>query len=344
VIPPDSPKLKQIRVETVRMESVPTDEVVAPGKIEVNPNRVAHVAIPVAGRITSVTRRLGDFVQQGEPLLTVESADVDAAMSAYLQAEAGVNQAKAGLLKAQADVDRARDLFEHNAIAQKEVLNAENSLAQSKAILEQAEATKKQAARKLEIFGLKPGQFGQKLVVTAPISGKVLELTTVPGEFRNDTNAPVMTIADLSTVWVASDVPESSIRLIKLNERLEIELAAYPGETFTGRVTRISDVVDPQSRTVKVLAEMDNSHGRLRPEMFGRIRHVEKMEPRPVVPNGTVIQGDGQNVVYVEKSPGRFESRPVTIGARVKDGVAIMTGLQAGDRVVVDGVMLLKGI
>jgi cobalt-zinc-cadmium efflux system membrane fusion protein len=89
---------------------------------------------------------------------------------------------------------------------------------------------------------------------------------------------------------------------------------------------------------------MDNSQGRLRPEMFGRIRHVEKMEPRPVVPNGTVIQGDGQNVVYVEKSPGRFESRPVTIGARVKDGVAIMTGLQAGDRVVVDGVMLLRGI
>jgi multidrug efflux pump subunit AcrA (membrane-fusion protein) len=78
--------------------------------------------------------------------------------------------------------------------------------------------------------------------------------------------------------------------------------------------------------------------------MFGRIRHVEKMEPRPVVPNGTVIQGDGQNVVYVEKSPGKFESRPVTVGVRVKDGVAIMTGLQEGDRVVVDGVMLLRGI
>ena len=172
------------------MESVPTDEVIAPGKIEVNPNRVAHVAIPVAGRITSVTRRLGDFVQQGQTLLTVESSDVDASMSAYLQAEAGVNQAKAGLLKAQADLERARDLFEHNAIAQKEVLNGENTLAQSKATLEQAEATKKQAARKLEIFGLKPGQFGQKLVVTAPISGKVLELNTVPGEFRNDTNRP----------------------------------------------------------------------------------------------------------------------------------------------------------
>jgi len=344
VIPAGSPKLSQIRIESVKMENVPTDEVVAPGKIEVNPNRVAHVALPVAGRITTVLVKLGDFVQQGAPLLTVESPDVDAAMSAYLQSEAVVNQAKSTLLKAQADLDRARDLFEHNAIAQKEVLNAENNVTQGKASLDQVEAGRKQAGRKLEIFGLQPGQFGQKLVVRAPISGKVLEMATVPGEFRNDTNASVITIADLSTVWVASDVPESSIRLIQPNERLEIELAAYPNEAFIGRVTQIADVVDPQTRTVKVRAQMDNSQGRLRPEMFGKIRHVETMEPKPVVPPGTVIQGDGQNVVYLEKSPGVFVHRAVTIGARVKDGVAILTGLQSGDRVVVDGVMLLKGI
>jgi len=344
VIPVDSPKLKQIRVETVKTERVPTDEVVAPGQIEVNPNRVAHVSLPVAGRITSVLEKLGDFVQQGAPLLTMESAELDTAMSAYLQAEAGVNQAKAALLKANADLDRARDLFEHNAIAQKEVLNGENNVSQGKATLEQAEAAKQQTAGRLEILGLQPGQFGQKLVVRAPISGKILEMNAVPGEFRNDTNAPVMTIADLSTVWVASDVPESSIRLIQVNERLEIELAAYPDETFTGRVTKIADVVDPQTRTVKVRAEMDNSRGRLRPEMFGRIRHVEAMEPRPVVPAGTVIQGDGQNVVYMEKSTGVFVQRAVTVGPRVKNKVAILSGLHAGDRVVVDGVMLLKGI
>jgi len=270
---------------------------------------------------------------------------MDAAMSAYLQSEAAVNQAKATLLKVKADLDRSRDLFEHNAIAQKEVLNAENNVTQGQATLDQTEAARKQAARKLEIFGLQPGQFGQKVIVRSPISGKVLEMTAAAGEFRNDTNASVMTIADLSTVWVASDVPESSIRLIKLNERLEIELAAYPGETFTGRVTQIADVVDPQTRTVKVRAQMDNSQGRLRPEMFGQIHHVEAMEPKPVVPAGTVIQGDGQNVVYVEKSPGVFLQRAVTVGPHGKSGnVAILKGLHAGDRVVVDGVMLLKGI
>jgi cobalt-zinc-cadmium efflux system membrane fusion protein len=344
VIPADSPKLHQIRVEPVRTAEVPTNEIDAPGKIEANPNRVSHVTLPVVGRVSAVLVHIGDFVKQGQPVLSLESPDVDAASSAYLQADAALTQAKATLIKSQADADRAHDLFEHNALAQKEVLNADNALAQSKSAVEQAEAAKKQAARKLELFGLKPGEFGQKVVVHAPISGKVLEMTITAGEFRNDMNASVITISDLSSVWVSSDVPESSIRFIRLNERLEIQLAAYPGETFTGRVARISDVVDPQTRSIKVQAEMDNSRGRFRPEMFGRIRAVEGTSQRPVVPSGAVVQADSQNSVYVERSPGVFDMVPVTLGPRVRGNVAVVSGLAPGDRVVVDGVMLLKGL
>jgi cobalt-zinc-cadmium efflux system membrane fusion protein len=330
-------------VEEVKAAQVPTDEVVAPGKIEANPNHVSHVALPLAGRVSQVFVHLGDYVKQGDPLLTEESTDVDAAMSAHLQADSAVNQTKSAVLKAQADLDRQRDLYEHNAVAKKEVLNAESALVQSKAALEQAEAVKAQATRRLDMLGLQLNQFGQKLTLKAPISGKILEMSVTAGEFRNDTNAPVMTIADLSTVWVSSDVPESDIRLVQVGERLEIELAAYPGETFNGRVTRIADTVDPQTRTIKVRAEMDNRRGRFRPEMFGRIRHVEALEARPVVPPGAVIQGDGQNVVYVEKSPGTFVLTPVKIGPRGTYGIPVLEGLHAGDRVVVDGVMLLKG-
>ncbi len=342
-LPPDSPKLKQIRVAPVQLAEVPTDEVDAPGKIELNPNLVSHVSLPVAGRVSSVLVHIGDFVKKGQTLLTLESPDVDQAQSATLQAEAGVNQAKANLLKAQADLDRVKDLAEHKAIAQKEVLNAENAVAQAKSSLEQAQAAKTQAVRRLELFGLKPGQFGEKLSVNAPISGKVLDMTVVPGEYRNDTTGQVMTIADLSTVWVSSDVPESSIRFIQLGERLEINLAAYPGETFIGRVKRIADTVDPQTRTVKVRAELNNDRGRLRPEMFGRIRHVESMRKGVVVPAGAVIQGEGENLVYVERAPGKFAAVPVKLGTKVEDGFAVLSGLREGDRVVVDGAMLLKG-
>ena len=99
-----------------------------------------------------------------------------------------------------------------------------------------------------------------------------------------------MTIADLSTVWVSSQVPETYIRFIQLGERVEIRLVAYPDETFEGRVLQIADTVDPQTRTVKVHAEMDNPQGRFRPEMFGSIHHIESMARMPVVPAGAVIE------------------------------------------------------
>ncbi|PWU05478.1 MAG: hypothetical protein C5B51_14550 [Terriglobia bacterium] len=341
-IPADSPKLKEIRVEAVKSAEVPLDEVISPGKIETNPNVVSKVTLPVAGRVAAVLVKLGDSVRRGEPVLTLESPDADAGESTYLQAQAGVTQAKANLNKAQADYERASDLFAHEAVAKKDVLTAENALAQAKAALEQAQATVQQSERRLQLLGLKPGEFGQKVTVPASISGKILEISVAPGEYRNDTNAAVMTIADLSTVWVSSDVPESQIRFIQPGERIDVTLTAYPGETFHGRVTRISDTVDPQTRTIKVHAEMDNARGRLRPEMFGTIRHTESTRIVPVVPPGAILQSNGDTTVWVERQTGRFEAVNVKTGERVANQIPVVSGLRPGDRIVVEGAMLLR--
>ncbi|MCU1238503.1 MAG: efflux transporter, family, subunit [Candidatus Solibacter sp.] len=342
VIPADSAKLKEIHVAEVKTAAVPFDEVTSPGKIETNPNLMSRVALPLAGRVSSVMVKLGDSVKRGDVLLTLEAPDADAGVGAYLQGQAAITQAKSNLIKAQADFDRSTDLFEHNAVAKKDVLTAENALAQAKASLEQAQAALEQSARKLRLLGLKPGIFGQKVTVTAPISGKVLEMSVAAGEYRNDTNAPVMTIADLSTVWVASDVPESAIRFIQTGERIDVELTAYPGEVFHGRVTRIADVVDPQTRTIKVRAQMDNASGKLRPEMYGTIRHTDSMKTLPVVPAGAVMQGDGKTSVWVERGPGRFQPIEVKVGERAGNMLPVLSGLEAGARIVSDGAMLLR--
>ena len=196
--------------------------------------------------------QLGDTVTQGEPLLAIDSSDADAALSTFLQAEASVTQAQATLRKAQADLTRLSDLFTHDAVAKREVLDAENAVTQARATVEQAQAARGQALRRLEILGLKPGDFKQQVIVRAPLAGKILEINVVPGEYRTDTTTSVMTVADLSTVWMSFDVPESAIRLIRAGEHVEISLVAYPGEMFAGRVRRMADTVDPQSRTVKV--------------------------------------------------------------------------------------------
>jgi cobalt-zinc-cadmium efflux system membrane fusion protein len=170
-----------------------------------------------------------------------------------------------------------------------------------------------------------------------------MEISVAPGDYRNDTSATLMTVADLNKVWVSAEVPESSIRLIQIGEAVQVTLSAYPSEIFKGQVTRIADIVEPQTRTVKVQTELDNPGGRFRPEMFASIRHTHGSRSLPVVPTTAVVQGDGNTTVYRESAPGNFEQIPVRIG-EIQDGrLPILTGLKAGDRVVVDGAVLLKG-
>ena len=342
-IPADSPKLKQLQIAEVKLASMPTDEFTAPGKVEVNPNHVSKVLLPVAGRVAEVMVRFGDAVKKNDPVLTVESPEADAAASAAMQAEAQVTDAQAALNKAQQDFERVSELYKGDAIAKKEVVAAETTLAQARTALRQAQTAQQQAAARLDLFGLKPGSFRQRIVVRAPLSGKVTEMTVVAGEYRNDLSAPLLTIADLSSVWISAEVPESAIRLVKPGELFDVSLTAYPDEVFHSRVARMADAVDPQTRTLKVWAELGNPGGKLRPEMFGEVRHIESYHQVPVVPARSVIQTQGKAVVYRETAPGRFEQTTVEVGRRSGELMPVTSGLAAGARVVVDGAMLLRG-
>jgi membrane fusion protein, heavy metal efflux system len=343
VLPAGSPKLKLIRVAVVQMRSIPLEEVVAPGKVEVNPNRISRLLMPVAGRIQQVLVRLGDAVEEGQALLTIDSPEAALAMTGHAQAQSQLRLAKSALAKAGKDLDRVRELYAHRAVAMKDVMSAEQDLAEAQSAVEQTQAGAEGAIKRLETLGLRPGLPAEQMHVRAPIRGKVLEIAVAPGEYRNDTSANLMTIVDLSSVWVTSNVPESSIRLIQGGERVDIELAAYPGEVFHGKVMRIADTVDPQTRTIKVQAELDNPGGCLRPEMFGSIRHSHGSRTLPVVPASAVVHWGGGAGVSVETAPGVFERSPVSIG-EPRDGLTpILSGLKGSERIVVDGAVLLAG-
>ncbi|HXJ41079.1 MAG TPA: efflux RND transporter periplasmic adaptor subunit, partial [Bryobacteraceae bacterium] len=251
VVPPDSPQAKQLRVEPVRAEAIPTDEVAAPARVVINPNRISRVLPPVQGRVVAVSARLGDNVAEGQSLVTIDSPDADTAISNYLQTDSAVRQARAAVTKTQADVQRAKNLLPFQGISEKDAQAAENDFATAQSSLETAQATHDQALRKVNLLGLKPEGFEQDYVVRAPIAGAITEINVAPGDYRSavaspgDIATPLMSIADLSTVWVACDVPEPSIRLVHVGDAVEINLVAYPGETFTGRVARTATTLDP---------------------------------------------------------------------------------------------------
>lgn len=341
--PADSAQLNRIRVQEVKMERVALEEVIAPGKIEANPNRISRVTLPVAGRMLRVMVGIGDSVSQGQPLLAIESPEVGAITSAYRQAQAQLGQAKASLLKAEADQSRVQDLFAGRAVAQKEVGNSLAVLAQAKAEVEQAQAANEESLRRLQIFNLKPGDPTQEITVRAPLPGKIMEIAVAAGEYRTDTSTSLMTIADLSTVFMAADVPESLIRLFSIGEAVSIQIAAYPQEEIPGRVVGIADSVDAATRTIRVRAKLANPAGRFRPEMFGEIRHEEHFQIVPVISAGAIVQSDKRSIIFREASRGVFEPVTVTFGKQKDGRVPVTSGLKAGDRVVVDGTMLLRG-
>ena len=343
VIPPDSPKLKEIHVAEVKTASVPFDEVTSPGKIETNPNLVSRVALPLAGRVSSVLVKLGDAVKRGDALLTLESPDADAGVAAYLQGQAAITQAKANLNKAQADYDRATDLFEHNAVAKKDVLTAENALAQAKAALEQAQAALEQSDRKLRLLGLKPGD------VRPEGDGARADLRQGSGDERgrrrvsqryeragDDDRRSEHGLGLLRR-------PESAIRFIQVGERIDVELTAYPGETFHGRVTRIADTVDPQTRTIKVRAEMDNSKRQIAP---GDVRHHPPHRFHEDAAGGA--RGRGAAGRRQDQRVGGDRARALPAGgsengrARRRHAAGAERAASAGTRIVVDGAMLLR--
>ena len=342
VLGPDAPELQQMTIEPVRAVPVALDEVSTTARIQANPQNVGHAVVPVIGRITKVMVRLGDAVVKGQQLVTIESEAVAEAESNFVEAETSVRQAEIAVTKADADLARLTDLFEHQAVAQKEVLSARTTLELTKGALEQARIARDQTKRRLELLGLKAGQFQQHVVVTAPISGKVMEVSVVEGEYRNEINTPLVTITDLSRVWATSEVPESKIRLFRVGGTAQLELIAFPGEMFQAKVTRIADFVDADTRTVKVIAELDNAGGKLRPDMFGSLHYSAGTVPSPWIPETAVVRLNGVDLAFVERAAGRFAAVPLELGQLQGEGYPVTKGLKVGDRVVTRGSVYLK--
>jgi cobalt-zinc-cadmium efflux system membrane fusion protein len=150
-----------------------------------------------------------------------------------------------------------------------------------------------------------------------------------------------MTLANLETIWVAGDVPESDTTLVSKGQAVEVTFTAYPGEAFKGRVLFVSDVVDPETRRTKVRVAFKNADIKLRPGMFATVSFEAPTRNMPVVPTSALVLKDDLNQVFVETAPWTFEARTVEIGFQQGDQAVLTSGVQAGDRVVVRGGVLL---
>jgi membrane fusion protein, heavy metal efflux system len=288
----------------------------------------SHATPPLPGRVVKLFVAFGDSVTEGQPLLALDSPDLAAAQSEYLRAKGAVNQA-------QRTAARQKDLADHGIGAQREVEQAQTELAAARSELDRA-------ALRLKVLGIGPSMLGKPLVVRSPIGGRVTELSVAPGEFRNDPNAVLLVVADLSTVWVTANVQEKDIRRVHKGDAASATFPAYPGEKFDGHVLAVGDLLDPDTRTIKVRIAFANPEAKLRPGMFATVTFTSAPINEVVVPSKALVLIGDKSFVFVEKSPFSYERRPVEPGEQQGDRTVIARGLGSGERLVVENAVLLQ--
>lgn len=326
-VPESSPLRTTIKVAAVEDRDVERP-IAAPGTIEADPAKFIKVVPPLAGRITRLNKVLGDGVKVGDVLFTLDSSDLSSARN-------DASKAQLALIQARRDFERQKELFDADIISRKDYETADTSLRQAES---DAQATH---ARLTQLGAVASSPAGREYAMRSPIAGRVVELNGAQGGYWNDTNASIMTVADLSTVWLVANVSERDLGGVFVGQPVEIRLNAFDELTLRGRVRYVGELLDPDTRTVKVRVAIDNQDGRLRPGMFAKVTLSGEKRRATVIPATALVQSGLYTRVFVETAPFVYRARNVTVGATLGDQVEVTGGLKAGERIVVkEGVLL----
>jgi membrane fusion protein, heavy metal efflux system len=330
----DEAMMSNIRVQEVR-EQTSHRVLTATGKIQVNEDRTARILAPLAGQVLGLQLRVGDPVQKDQVLFSIKSREVAALITDYRESQRDQDLAE----KTHA---MTKDLFEHQAASRISLQQAEGDLAKARTHVARAEEA-------LRVLGLdlneiqRTGGLQALVPVIAPLAGAVMERTVTNGQFvQADSNA-LLTVADLSTVWVLVDIFERDIHVVHPGQKVQVTAAAWPDRRFTATVERISDRVDPESRTLKVRLLVSNPGLLLKPEMF-ITASVELSETTAgiTIPSTALFTEDGKSYLFVALDGRRFERRMVAAAPGGEGRWSVTSGLRTGDRIVSNGALLLN--
>jgi len=329
-------------------ETIQTTGVVGPDE-----TRVARLRPLAEGRVTRVPVRVGDRVAAGQTLLVYDSITGGDLLSEYRAAVAALERATAEADVARGALERADNLVEIGAVAKGERDRRAAEHQRAIAEVNSARAGVHNLEQKLRRLGVSADDLararkGEEVTaaststISAPFGGVVTEVHAAPGEVITP-ERELFVLADLSRVWVQGDVYQKDIAKIRIGQQALVTVDAYPGETFTGEVTYVSNVLDADTRTAKVRCEVPNRDGRLKVQMFATLAlPVSMARASLVIPARAVQDIDGVTTVFVRVDEEHFQTRAVRVGAGFGDSVEILEGLQPGERVVTDGALMLK--
>jgi cobalt-zinc-cadmium efflux system membrane fusion protein len=307
-----------------------------PARVSLDEHRVARIGPSVSGRVAEIKTFIGDTVKKGDLLALINSTELSSAQATFLKARTQVNLHRL-------TAERARRLFREHILSQATVKEREGALAE-------AEVELRAAGDHLEVLGMSEeairrltadGQINSVTPVTATLSGTVIERHISIGQIAQPAD-DLFTVADLSRVWVVAEAPEQKAYLVERGGRAEVQIPALPGQTLTGKVIYVADIVNPATRTVTVRMEVENPERRIKPEMLAAMVIQRPAVRTLLIPAKAVVRSGDGDYVFVKAGADRFELRAVTLGPEQDGTRPVLNGLQAGDPIVVDGAFHLN--
>ncbi|MCW5912415.1 MAG: efflux RND transporter periplasmic adaptor subunit [Cyclobacteriaceae bacterium] len=289
------------------------------GKITVDNNKMARVNSIVGGHVLTVNAELGDYVKQGQVLATVRSSEVAEFQRQLLDAQSDVAVAEKNL-------QVTKELFEGKLNAERDVNAAEKELVKAKAEL----------ARINEVYAIYKLSDGSTYNILAPISGFVLEKDIFPNEqLRGDVSEALFSISEINEVWALANVSESDISKIQLGYDAEVRTLGFPDKVYKGKIDKIFNTIDPETKAMKVRVRIPNESFQLKPEMMATVNVIFTENKKLVaVPSSSIIFDKSKNWVMVFKDRQNIETRNVEVYRQLGDITYLSEGLQQGEKVI----------
>ncbi|HEY1308077.1 MAG TPA: efflux RND transporter periplasmic adaptor subunit [Vicinamibacterales bacterium] len=330
----DASQIKQVSTEALSTHG-PATTIKATGTVEFNADRTAKLIPPVSGQVQDIAVNAGDTVRKNAVLFVLSSREVAAAFADHLASHKDLELADKTYAM-------TKDLFEHEATSRIALEQSESELAKARSKVLQSEES-------LQVLGFDPKaeddatRVQPRIPVRSPIDGTVIERSVTNGQFVGPETPALVTIADLSTVWVEGDIFERDLRDVSVGQKADVATAAYPTDRFIAQVSRIASVVDPQTRTAKVRFLVANPAAHLKPGMFASIiLYLPEQTALLSLPTKAVFVEEGRSFVYVQTGPQTFSRREIETIASGPERVRVVSGVTEGERVVSDGVLLLR--
>jgi HlyD family secretion protein len=304
-------------------------------------DQTVAVVPKTAGRLQEITVQLGDRVTRGQRIAKIEDQEileqVKQAEAAFEVASATIRQRDADLALAKTNAERSRNLFQRQLLPQQTLDDSEAKYQSAQAALDLARAQNTQSQARLDELRINQ----QNTVITSPVNGFVARRAADRGAFVSN-NAPIVDVVDISTVRLVVNIVEKDLKQIGTGDSARVEVDAFPGESFQGRIARIAPVLDPATRTASIEIEIPNNQYRLKPGMYARVGIVTDSHPNAlVVPTNALVDVGGARGVYLSvNNVAAF--RPVKTGIEGAMRTEILDGVTDGDRVVTTGAAGLR--